>query len=253
MLILDFCEITQHKSPKEKLNIICNLCNYICTKYKLTDKTIIIKFIIYSILKANISNLKGNLKFIALLRHRTTITSEEDYYLSLMFQALEYIEKINYTNLKIRKSEFIENCEEFDKKEILKNYDSNSKYNFNLEHDIQLVNLINKVEDDQESNFTFQNVFTQNGPILLENVNDGILNLDTEKLYNEYCSNNFTENNIVKYENMYNDFKIIMKIVESLKNEYTSSISTSINDNSYSISENKSKSINKKQNNLIDF
>jgi len=120
-----------------------------------------------------------------------------------------------------------------------------------LEHDIHLVNLINRVEDDQVNNFMFQNVFTQNGPILLENVNDGILNLDTEKLYNEYCSNNFTDNSIVKYENMYNDFKIIMKIVESLKNEFTSN-STSIND-SYSTHENKSKTINNKKNNLIDF
>ena len=114
------------------MNLICNLCNYICTKFKLTDKTVIVKFIIYSILKANIPNLKGHLKYIVLFRHRTTINSEEDYYLSLMFQALENIEKINYTNLKIKKSEFIENCEEFEKKEILKNYDCNSKYFFNF-------------------------------------------------------------------------------------------------------------------------
>ncbi len=58
-----------------------------------------------------------------------------------------------------------------------------------------------------------------NGPIL-ENVNDGILNINTEKLYNEYYSSNFNENSFKKYENLLNDFKITLKMIESLKNEY---------------------------------
>jgi hypothetical protein len=56
--------------------------------------------------------------------------------------------------------------------------------------------------------------------LILENHNDGILNVDTERLYNEYCKNSFSENTLNKYENLYNDFKIILKITESLKNEY---------------------------------
>jgi hypothetical protein len=42
------------------------------------------------------------------------------------------------------------------------------------------------------------------------NDNDGILNLNTELLYKEYCTNNFNENSIGKYEKMHNDFKIIL-------------------------------------------
>jgi hypothetical protein len=50
-------------------------------------------------------------------------------------------------------------------------------------------------------------------------VNDGLLNLNTEKLYKEYCTNSFEENSVMKYENMLNDFKIILKLIESLKND----------------------------------
>ena len=51
------------------------------------------------------------------------------------------------------------------------------------------------------------------------NINDGILNLNTEKLYKDYCTNNFNENSLLKYENMLNDFKIILKLIESFKND----------------------------------
>ena len=44
--------------------------------------------------------------------------------------------------------------------------------------------------------------------------------MNTERLYNEYYTNNFNENSVKKYENLYNDFKISLKMIESLKNEY---------------------------------
>lgn len=70
-------------------------------------------------------------------------------------------------------------------------------------------------DDDSGGNIST----ARKGPVL-EGLNDGILNLNTEKLYQEYCSRNFGENSLLKFENMYNDFKIILKLVESLKNEY---------------------------------
>jgi hypothetical protein len=72
-------------------------------------------------------------------------------------------------------------------------------------------------------------------------VNDGILNLNTERLFNEYYSSSFSENSLKKYENLFNDFKITLKMIESLKNEYkletnqaqsqiqSSNVNTSIN------------------------
>jgi hypothetical protein len=117
---IDFCELTQFRSPKEKLNVIVNFCNYICSKYKLTDKTVIIKFIVFCVLKSNITNLKANVKFIGLFRHKTCINSEEDFFLSLLFQSIEFIERMNSQHLKIKKSEFNDHCDEFEKKELLR-------------------------------------------------------------------------------------------------------------------------------------
>lgn len=120
-LFLDLSELSEYKAPKEKSTVIVNFCNHICSKYKLVDKSTIIKFLVYSLIKGNIYNLKINLKFTALFRHKNSITSEEDYFLSIFFQAVEFIEKMNYSHLKIKKNEFMEYCEEFTKKELLKN------------------------------------------------------------------------------------------------------------------------------------
>ncbi len=62
------------------------------------------------------------------------------------------------------------------------------------------------------------------------NMNDGLLNLNTEKLYKDYCTNNFNENSLMKYENMLNDFKIILKLIESFKNDLNYS-DTNLNKN----------------------
>jgi ubiquinone biosynthesis protein Coq4 len=80
-----------------------------------------------------------------------------------------------------------------------------------------MIYYINKdksdVEEPQKNKF--------NGP-MLENINDGVLKINTDQLFTEYCSNDFNETPISKFENMYNDFKIVLKIVESLKTEYRS-------------------------------
>ncbi len=185
----------------------------------------------FCILKSNITNLKAHVKFIGLFRHKTCINSEEDYFLSLVFQSIEYIERMNSSHLKIGKNEFNELCDEFEKKELIRNnktLKSNIIYVIFLAVDDQsLVFMLNKSSLVEEEDIThshdndFMNftLIKSHGPIL-ENINDGILNLDTEKLFNEYCSNSFGENSLGKYENMYNDFKIILKIAESLKSEY---------------------------------
>ena len=81
-------------------------------------------------------------------------------------------------------------------------------------------NLILFLNKTYEENFNLDEKNTKlSGPVL-ENVNDGILNLNTEKLYNEYYSCNFNENSMKKYENLHNDLKITLKMMESLKNEY---------------------------------
>jgi hypothetical protein len=206
-------------------------------KYKITDKTILIKLLAFVIVKANINNLKSHLRFMAWFRHKTTISSEEDYYLSLIFQAIEFIDKLNYTHLKLSKSEFIEFCDEFDKRELLKSkngvHNGNNKDGNNT-NDENLLNLLNKSISEREDNFTFTtNTIslsrTNNIEPILENRNDGILNLPLDQLYSEYCTGNFNEIPLSKFECMRSDFKIILKLVESLKSEYKNENNNVIN------------------------
>ena len=51
----------------------------------------------------------------------------------------------------------------------------------------------------------------------LSKIPNPLLSIDLEKLYKEYFSSEFNEFNISKLEKMYNDFKIILILVESFK------------------------------------
>ncbi len=113
-------EIANLKSAKEKSLTLVNLCNYVSIKYKISEKFAMLKFLVFCFLKANVTNLKGHLSYIQILRHKTIISSEEDYYCSIAVQAVEFIEKINFSLLKISKEEFSSCIDEYNKKEILK-------------------------------------------------------------------------------------------------------------------------------------
>ena len=105
-----------------------------------------------------------------------------------------------------------------------------------------MVNLLNNSDLTNDLNgITFIN--TQENIL---SVNDSLLSVDTEKLKNEYCSNSFIDNSLTKYENMYNDFKILLKIVESVKQGEDTYSNNLIN-----FTSNKTSSKNKT--NLIDF
>ncbi len=52
---------------------------------------------------------------------------------------------------------------------------------------------------------------------------DGILSMNTEKLYNDYISFNFNDISLTKFESMRNDMKIILKMIESQKNQINGS------------------------------
>ena len=83
---------------------------------------------------------------------------------------------------------------------------------------------------------------------------DGILNLNTEKLQNEYFSGNFHDINLTKFEKMHNDMKIILKMIEAHKSQMNSSSSQN-HENSSSINSVSSFNPYQKENgmNLIDL
>lgn len=108
-----------------------------------------------------------------------------------------------------------------------------------------MINILNKQYSDNDIQFFKYN----KGPIL-ENVNDGLLNLNIAKLHNEYCSFNLNEIPLSKFENMYNDFKIILKMVESVKSESSNGESGSHTSVNHNTSNNLSGST---KGNLIDY
>jgi len=80
------------------------------------------------------------------------------------------------------------------------------------------VNYLNKTklnsyEDLSDKNDTNKNNLKNNSDLFI----DGILSMNTDKLYNDYLSSNFTDISLTKFESMRNDMKIILKIIEAQK------------------------------------
>lgn len=54
----------------------------------------------------------------------------------------------------------------------------------------------------------------------LSKISNPIFSIDLEKLYKEYFNGEFNEFNILKLEKMFNDFKIIVILIESFKHKF---------------------------------
>jgi len=83
-----------------------------------------------------------------------------------------------------------------------------------------LVNYLNKTkinsnEDYSEKSEAGKNTEKNNSDLFI----DGILNMNSNKLYHDYLSSNFTDISLTKFENMHNDMKIILKLIEAQKNQ----------------------------------
>jgi hypothetical protein len=55
---------------------------------------------------------------------------------------------------------------------------------------------------------------------------NGLLNVDLDKLYKEYYNGDFNEYSMFKLEKLYNDFRIVLKLTDSFKNNYLNSNSS---------------------------
>lgn len=95
------------------------------------------------------------------------------------------------------------------------------------DYENKLVNILNKTKltlhNEHEGDF---GKTKQNSEILIF---DGLLSMNTEKLYNEYFSVNFSDISLMKFENMHNDMKIILKMIEAQKSQMNYSLSPSTN------------------------
>lgn len=79
-----------------------------------------------------------------------------------------------------------------------------------------------------------KNLLNENHLNLSKIITNPIFSIDLEKLYKEYFNADFNEFNILKLEKMFNDFKILLILIESFKQKHN-------NNNNCQNEQNKSK------------
>jgi hypothetical protein len=86
------------------------------------------------------------------------------------------------------------------------------------------TNPIELVELNQNINMNTDSVINKNllneNYLSLSKISNPILSIDLDKLYKEYYNGEFNEFNILKLEKMFNDFKIIVILIESSKQKF---------------------------------
>lgn len=180
-LIKLFSKVNDYFTPKEKMTIITDVCNYINVTYANYDRIKLTKFFMYIIIHSKVSKVKTQLLYCVLFRHKTVLTSDEDYYLSVAIQAVDLVSKLNHKNVSMTKEEFED-----------------------------------KTKLEWENEIILNNNTIDGNTITLGEI-DNVVNIPVEELYMKYCSDNPDNMPISKFENLRHDMKIILKIIESSK------------------------------------
>ena len=90
-----FYQFSFKNSPKNKLNILCNLCNFIIKIYSQYDRIKLTKFLTFLFINSGIKNLKKHFYYCIFFRNKITLSSEEDFFLSISLQSLNFVYKLN--------------------------------------------------------------------------------------------------------------------------------------------------------------
>lgn len=204
-----FCEIAFVKSPKEKIACVTNIINYLSRTY---PKENIIILLTYTIIMSNIPHLKIHIKYSMYFRSKTSISSVEEHNLDLINKSIEMIENLEnfHDMLTITDQEFKNYLDQYEKKKIINNLVSSEKEQ--VQHNVMMVN---NVLVDLINNFSFFNLNSKK-----ENLKYSLNSLKTipiDKLKEKYFKE-LNEMSYGKIEEMQNDFKIILKLIESSNN-----------------------------------
>jgi len=81
---------------------------------------------VYGLQLANIKKLKSNLSYIENFRHRTRFESEESYYFTTISSAVQFIEKLSYSDVNMSEEEF-QRLREAEKHKIAQERESEMK------------------------------------------------------------------------------------------------------------------------------
>ena len=214
-----FNNIFTLKNAYEKLEYILFLVNYLKINYPKENIPLIISYIIIS---SDFINLKEHFYFCKYFHFKMYTSSEEEYSLLLFEEAIKIIENFNTNHdmLTLTDEEFKNYCEEYNKRKIIlklenlsiknKKEDNKNDININL-----LIDMLNKIRSIG-NNIEFNNEKNDN------NYKDSpILSIQIKQLYNKYFHNNksFQQMTYSEIEQLYNEFKIILKLIESNNND----------------------------------
>ncbi len=85
------------------LNSACNILVTISSllSIKKKEKCDILKLVVWTLIKASIPNLKTNIKYIHTYRHKSLMSSEDDFFLTLLEKAITFVEGINLSSIKL--------------------------------------------------------------------------------------------------------------------------------------------------------
>ena len=240
--------INHFKAPKDKGIVLINFCNILTSMLtdnvnkstKIAGADEVFPLVVYVILKGNVQKLKSNLSYIQLFRHETRLESQEEYYFTTINSALEFIENSNHNKLNIKEADFIKYCKENERKELerMKERSIGCKSIIfilfrlgNNDENYLIYHLTNGNKNDDTLNKNCIEMSDLNHNILINSDSSirknlisnslGLLSVDLDKLYDEYFNNHeINDFSIMKIEKMYNDFKIILRLVDSFKGGY---------------------------------
>jgi hypothetical protein len=204
--------------------------------------------IVYALLKSNVMKLKSNLNYIKTFRHESRMESSDEYYFTTVYTAVGFIEDINYKQLNITKDDFIRLCAEGEEREL-----ERMKMPKTVFKSIQIIYLGNNDEnclvyflsekqntntDYLEINDVKEHILNNTSSVINKSLlynNDSskypLLKVDLESLYKEYFSSEFVDFTINKLEKLFNDFKLILRLIDSFIKAFKEKRATADNTN----------------------
>lgn len=210
--IENFSGLIFEKSPRDKGVYISNLICYFKFKYPNENLLYLITF---ALLNQSIPDLKAHIIYCKLFRSKTSITPKEDYSITMIESAMEFIENLdnNHDALDITKEEYEAKCFENEKKISIyfltnnKIFGKNENYSFSSG---KLVEMLN--------NYFFFSKLKDSNSTERDKIKDmsTISSIPIKSLYTQYFVNfDFKDLTFNQIEQLYNDFKIILKLIES--------------------------------------
>lgn len=240
-----------YQGVQEKLHCIKALVNSITSLLKMVYKSfdimnkqnynLMVKFIAFGITKVELQRVNSNIQFIKTCKMIELIATEDHFHLYILQHSVKFLKEFarkkfsgsKKSKTPQKKDSFFEPSQninsvfdldntQINAKELGNTTDSDSETEFmNLPessiNNIELIQAIGKVDDAiLQREPLSPNLGKSKGH---HDCMQSIVLFNTEKIKKRYFDGNFNELNTSRFESMQSDFKILLKMIESIKVE----------------------------------